>query len=202
MNTKLDVLKFIEANRFIAVVTGTNADDLLEKCEYNIASGAKILEISMSCPGATDIIQAIKRKNNDCILAGAGTVLDEVTCRIALLSGADFITTPAYDSAVARMCRRYNSVYFAGCFTAKEVKTALEEGADIIKIYPASHYGPDGIKSLIRFFEGILLMPAGGVNAKNASDYLQAGAFVVGCPFGKNEEEICQNIQAMIIAIQ
>lgn len=200
MTEKLRKLNLIDRYKVLAVVRGDGAQQMRQQAEASLLAGCHILELSVAVPGAIDLIASLRKSAPDDVLIGAGTVQDTETCRLALIAGADFITSPAFDPQVCRMVNRYCSVYFAGCFTATEIKAALESGTDIIKLFPAGPYDPGSLKSLQTFFPGIALMPAGGVNASNVRGYLDAGVFAVGCPFGKTAEEIAKNYAAFLTA--
>ncbi len=82
------------------------------------------------------------------IVIGAGTVLDAVTARIAILAGAQFVVSPSFDTETARLCNLYQIPYMPGCMTVTEIKQALESGVDIIKLFPGSAFGPDYVKAI------------------------------------------------------
>ena len=90
------------------------------------------------------------------MLIGAGTVLDPETARIAILNGAEFIVGPSFNPQVALLCNRYAIPYLPGCMTIKEMVTAMESGADILKVFPGSVFGPSFVKAV----KGHFLMQA------------------------------------------
>lgn len=202
MKTKYDKLSHLACHRVLGVIRGKNLSQMEELAEATIAAGCCIIELSMMVPGVSDLIFDLKHKHGDRVMIGAGTVHDAETCRIALLAGADFIAGPEYDEDVSRMCNLYCSVYFAGCFTASEIRTALLGGADIIKVFPASVMDVKTFFSICNFFPGSLVMPAGGVNISNAKQFLDHGAFLVGCPFGSTKDEILKAFPEFISAIE
>lgn len=114
------------------------------------------------------------------MMLGAGTVLDSETARIAILSGANFIVSPGFNLDAAKLCNRYAVPYMPGCVTITEVLTAMEAGADIIKIFPADLFGPTIIKDIKGPLPHAKLMPTGGVDVSNVDKWIKAGAVAVG----------------------
>jgi len=114
------------------------------------------------------------------VLMGAGTVLDPETARAAILAGAEFIVTPSLNLKTIELCKRYGKPIIPGAFTATEIMTAWEAGADMVKVFPASIGGPKYIKALLGPLPQLRLVPTGGVSAENAAEFLRAGATAVG----------------------
>jgi len=114
------------------------------------------------------------------ILLGAGTVLDSETARVAILSGAEFIVSPAVNLEVIELCRRYSKLVMPGALTPTEVVTAWQAGADIVKIFPSEVTGAKYIKAIKAPLPQIRMMPTGGVNLDTAEEFLKAGACALG----------------------
>ncbi len=110
----------------------------------------------------------------------ASTVLDSETARMAILSGANYIVSPGFNLETAKLCGRYRIPYMPGCMTITEVLTAMEAGADIIKIFPADLFGPTIIKDIRGPLPQAKLMPTGGVDVSNVDQWIRAGAVAVG----------------------
>jgi 2-dehydro-3-deoxyphosphogluconate aldolase/(4S)-4-hydroxy-2-oxoglutarate aldolase len=113
-------------------------------------------------------------------IVGAGTVLDATTARIAILKGAKFIVSPAFDKEVAEICNLYAIPYMAGCFTITEIITAMKAGVDVIKVFPGSSATPAYFKAVHGPLPQANLMPTGGVSLENAKDWIKAGAVAIG----------------------
>jgi 2-dehydro-3-deoxyphosphogluconate aldolase/(4S)-4-hydroxy-2-oxoglutarate aldolase len=112
---------------------------------------------------------------------GAGTVPDARTAAACLDAGARFIVAPWVDPALAGPTRDAGACLMLGALTPTEVRAAHEAGADVVKIFPASSAGgPAHIKALRAVFPDVAFCPTGGVDARNAPDYLAAGAAFVG----------------------
>jgi 2-dehydro-3-deoxyphosphogluconate aldolase/(4S)-4-hydroxy-2-oxoglutarate aldolase len=134
----------------------------------------------MTVPGAISIIEAV-RKREKSALVGAGTVLDAETARACILSGAQFIVSPALNLATIEMCRRYSIAMLSGALTPTEVINAWSAGADVVKVFPCGAVGGASyIKALKAPFPQVELMPTGGVSLKTAADFIKAGSFALG----------------------
>ena len=114
------------------------------------------------------------------MIIGAGTVLDAITARIAILEGAQFIVSPAFDAETIKLCHRYQIAVMPGTTTLSGVIEAMEAGADIIKIFPGELAGPAMIRAIHGPLPQAVLMPTGGVTPDNAGAWLNAGCIAVG----------------------
>ncbi len=116
------------------------------------------------------MIRTLKEKYAGRMLVGAGTVLDTETCRTAILAGADFILSPTLNTEVIRMCNRYGRAAVPGVMTPTEILTALEAGADIVKVFPAGALGrPTSKTSRVRSSRRAS-WPSAGVSLENTAD--------------------------------
>ncbi len=160
----------------VAVVRAKDSEQAMKITEACIAGGVAGIEITFTVPGADEVIRqlAAKYKNGE-ILLGAGTVLDPETARIAILAGAQFVITPAFNEEVLRLCNRYRVLCIPGIMTIREAIMAMEAGADMLKVFPADLYGPTIIKDILGPLPYAKLMPTGGVSVDNAKDWVKAG---------------------------
>lgn len=172
-------LDYIKRNRVIAVIRMTSYTKIMDVIEALIKGGIKLLEITMTVPDGVEIIKEVAKKVNDDFLIGAGTVLDAETARSVILAGASFIVSPNTNYEVIKMCKRYSRVIIPGAFTPTEILKAWENGADIVKVFPASYFGPRYFKDIKGPYPQIELMPTGGVSISNALDFINAGACAV-----------------------
>lgn len=165
----------------VAVVRAENADKAVRISDACLSGGCPSIELTFTVPGAHKVIEALAAKYpNGEMLLGAGTVLDSETARIAILSGAAYIVSPSFSLETAKLCNRYRVPYIPGCMTINEVITAMEAGADIIKIFPADLFGPKIIKDIKGPLPQAKMMPTGGVTADNVGEWIKAGAVAVG----------------------
>lgn len=134
----------------------------------------------MTVPGAIKAIEKVADALGDKILLGAGTVLDPETLRVAQLAGARFFVTPNLRLSCIEMAHRYSTPIMPGALTPTEVITAWENGADIVKVFPAGNMGgAKYIKSLKGPFPQVRMIPTGGVSLETAADFLRAGSCAI-----------------------
>lgn len=179
LRNKESNLKIILDTKIIAVVRTDNPDDTRECVQAISAGGIRAIEISLTTPEATTIIQSILQDTDRNYLMGAGTVLDEATAEELISQGIDFIVAPNLNENLVRLCNQHNTVVIPGAFTPTEIVRAWKTGADLIKVFPVSSLGPRYIKDLKAPLKQIPLVPTGGVNLDNALEYLKAGASAV-----------------------
>jgi len=167
----------VEEVGIVPVIRTSSAEDARFAVEEVAHGGIPIVEVTMTVPGALDVIREIVRSVPN-VLIGAGTVLDVLTARECLKAGAQFITNPALDVPTVHLVAENPDVLMmSGALTPTEILTAWRAGSDFVKIYPCSLIGGDSyIRSLRRPFPDIRLIPGGGITQQNAAHYLLAGA--------------------------
>jgi len=179
---KIEILSKLKEEKIVAVIRAKNKEQGLKVSEAIRKGGIKFLELTMTVPGALDIIKELSEQYKDDkeVVIGAGTVLDAETARLAILAGAKFVVSPSLSPEVIRMCHRYRVAVMPGVMTPTEALHALELGADLIKVFPGGAFGP----SIIKDFKGPLpqgnFMPSGGVSVDNALEWIKNGAFAIG----------------------
>lgn len=179
---KMERLTRIEHAGVVAVVREESQKRAIEAARTVIKGGIKGIEVTFSVPQADQVIAQLKEEyqNDSSVVIGAGTVLDAVTARLAILAGAEFIVSPCFDQATAEMCNFYQVPYMPGCMTITEIQQAMKSGADIVKLFPANNFTPQMIKAAKAPLPHVNIMPTGGVNLENIAAWKQAGAIVVG----------------------
>ncbi len=178
---KEQVIQKMTETGLVAVVRAKNAEEAIKISDACLAGGCSSIELTFTVPGANKVIEALAAKyQNGEMLLGAGTVLDAETARMAILSGANYVVSPAFNAECAKLCNRYRIPYIPGCMTITEVITAMEAGADIIKIFPADLFGPKIIKDIKGPLPQAKMMPTGGVDVSNVDQWIKAGAVCVG----------------------
>ncbi len=113
-------------------------------------------------------------------MIGAGTVLDSETARLAMLAGAEFFVSPCFNSDMVKLCNRYQKVTMMGAMSIKEVIEVMESGADFVKLFPGSAFGPSIVKAILGPLPQAPIIPTGGVNLENVGDWIKAGCLAVG----------------------
>src|SRR6056297_383586 len=179
--SKVEDLKRVEETGIVAVVRAENAEKALKITEAVKKGGIDAIEITMTVPGAVDVIKQITDEySRDEILIGAGSVLDAETARACILAGAEYIVSPSLDEETIAMCNRYQKAVMPGAMSVTEVVKAMKYGADIVKIFPATLFGPKIIKAVKGPLPHAPLMPTGGVSLDNVKDWIKAGSLAVG----------------------
>lgn len=142
--------------------------------------GIPIAEITVTVPGATDVIARLRRDFPEMIV-GAGTVLDVDTAWRCLDAGSHFLTSPGLVLEVVEFAMKRDVVVFPGALTPSEVITAWRAGADFVKVFPCSAVGGEKyIRTLKAPFPQVALIASGGVNQQTASNFILAGATALG----------------------
>jgi len=178
---KREVFNRMISEGLVPVIRVTSASEAIDVSDAIKEGGVSFIEITMSVPGAIDVIKELTKKYKDDIIMGAGTVLDTETGRAALLAGAQFIVSPTLNLDLVRLAHRYSALVIPGTMTPTEILTAWNEGADMVKVFPAAQLGgPEYIKAVRGPLPQILLVPTGGVNLQNAGAFIKAGATALG----------------------
>jgi 2-dehydro-3-deoxyphosphogluconate aldolase / (4S)-4-hydroxy-2-oxoglutarate aldolase len=154
-------------------------DNFLAYAQAMYDGGARVIEITMTTPGALEAIEAISAAFQDRLWVAAGTVLDPTTAREVILHGGSLIVNPAFIPDVIDMAHRYGVPVYSGAFTATEVFQAMRAGASMIKIFPAQLGGPKYMTNLRMVFPQVDLIPSGGINLDIAADFIRCGACAV-----------------------
>jgi 2-dehydro-3-deoxyphosphogluconate aldolase / (4S)-4-hydroxy-2-oxoglutarate aldolase len=170
----------IEAAGIIAVIRMTDAQRLRDTIDALVEGGVRILEVTMTVPGAVDLIRNLSASlPRDCLL-GAGTVLDAETATRVIDAGAAFVVSPVFKRELIERSHQRDVVAMPGCFSPTEILTAWEAGADFVKVFPATALGPTFFKDVKAPLPMVKLIPTGGVTLDNAGDWIRAGASAVG----------------------
>jgi 2-dehydro-3-deoxyphosphogluconate aldolase/(4S)-4-hydroxy-2-oxoglutarate aldolase len=181
MSEKQNVLAALRETGLIAVIRTDNPGDLVEAAKALREGGVKLIEITMTVPGALKIIEAAASQLKPAdVYIGAGTVLDSETARAVILAGGKFAVAPIFSPAMVILCNRYSVTVMAGACTPQEIFNAWEGGSDVVKVFPANIGGPAFIKSVKEPLPQIELLPTTGVSLQNIPDFIRAGVIGVG----------------------
>jgi len=165
----------------VPVVRAASAREACLAADAVCEGGIPIVEITMTVPGALDVIRELVEKCGSDVLIGAGTVLNAQAAQNCLDAGAEFLVSPGFNQATADLAVRERKLFIAGALTPTEIMAAWEAGADFIKIFPCGQVGgAKYIKSLKGPFPQIPFIPTGGVNLSTAAEFLEAGAVALG----------------------
>ena len=143
--------------------------------------GIPIVEITMTVPGAVEVIRELAKNSASAVLIGAGTVLNVEAARRCLDAGAEFLVSPGLNLPTVEFALREGKLIMAGALTPTEVMVAWEAGADFIKVFPCGQIGgAKYIKALKGPFPQVPMVPTGGVNLSNATEFIEAGVAALG----------------------
>ncbi len=170
----MSTLAEIKEHRLVAIVRGLDPEHVLPVAEALHAGGVRILEVTMNSREPLAAIETVCRAMGDRMVIGAGTVLDTDMVEAAVSAGARFILSPVVAPDVIQAAKRLGVVAIPGAYTATEIFTAYQNGADVVKVFPAT--SPAYIKAIAGPLPQIPLLPTGGVTPENIGDYLRAGA--------------------------
>ena len=177
--TRDETLREIESTGVVAVIRADNADQCVDLCKALGEGGVTCWEVTMTTPGA---LRAIERVAADvpggCV--GVGSVLDEGTAVAAVHAGANFLFGPTLDLGVVAAAKRYGKVVVPGALTPTEILAAWQAGADVVKVFPAGHFGPRYFEDVRGPLPQVKLTPTGGVDLTTAGDWIRAGAACLG----------------------
>jgi 2-dehydro-3-deoxyphosphogluconate aldolase/(4S)-4-hydroxy-2-oxoglutarate aldolase len=177
---KSQKLDLIRHTGVIAVMRAKSSEQLIAAADAIKAGGVCVIEVTMTTPGALDVIQEATRRYGQDVLFGAGTVLDAETARAAILAGAGFIVAPTLDLGTIALCHRYSVPVIPGCYTPTELLAAWQAGADMLKLFPASVGGPELIKAILAPLPQLEIVPVGGVDLNTAGEFIRKGAAALG----------------------
>lgn len=179
--TKQEVRQQILDVGIIPVVRASSAKLAIAAAEAVCKGGISIVEVTMTVPGAVDVIRELAASIDSDILIGAGTVLDAESARRCIDAGAQFLVSPIVDAKTIKLANNEDKVMLAGALTPTEVVAAWKAGSDLVKVFPCGNVGgPQYIKALRGPLPQIPLVPTGGVSLTTAAAFLRAGAAALG----------------------
>ncbi len=208
---KIEILSRLKKEKIVAVVRAENKEQGEKIIDSIVKGGINFIEITMTVPGAIDIIKELSSKyeENPDIVIGAGTVLDPETARMTILAGAKYVVSPSLNPETIKMCNRYRVPVIPGIMTVKEAVEALELGVDVLKVFPGNAFGPSIIKALRGPLPQAQFMPTGGVSVENTAEWIKNGAIAIGTGSNLtagaktgNYEEITKMAQEFVQAVK
>jgi 2-dehydro-3-deoxyphosphogluconate aldolase/(4S)-4-hydroxy-2-oxoglutarate aldolase len=175
VGSQSDIRQGLIAQRVVPVLRLASAELTERAVDCLAEAGFDTVEITMTIPGAIDLIRNLKN-----LTVGAGTVLDVETAQRCLDAGARFLVSPCLVPGMADLAHAAGCAALIGGFSPGEILAAHREGADIVKVFPASSGGPEHLRAIHAVFPDIALCPTGGVSLENMQAYFAAGAVMVG----------------------
>jgi len=165
----------------VPVVRASSADEARIAADAVCEGGIPIVEITMTVPGAVEVIRELAKNCASGVLIGAGTVLNAEAARRCLDAGAQFLVSPGLNLPTVALAVKEGKLIMAGALTPTEVMAAWEAGADFVKIFPCGQVGgAKYIKALKGPFPQVPFVPTGGVNLSTAAEFIEAGAAALG----------------------
>jgi 2-dehydro-3-deoxyphosphogluconate aldolase/(4S)-4-hydroxy-2-oxoglutarate aldolase len=179
MMNKNDLLNQMCDCGLLPVFRTDETEKVLPTSEAFFEGGVTAVEITLTMPGAINLLETVIPKLPKGLAMGAGTVLDAESARIAILAGAQFVVSPGLAPEVIEMAHRYGVAVVPGAVTPTEIMNAIKLGVDVIKIFPATSVGPAHFADVLGPFPQIRFMAAAGITLENTPDYIHAGAQIV-----------------------
>jgi 2-dehydro-3-deoxyphosphogluconate aldolase/(4S)-4-hydroxy-2-oxoglutarate aldolase len=177
---RTEKLDLIRQSGVIAIMRAQSSGQLIAAADAIRAGGVRVIEVTMTTPGALGVIEEATARYGEEVLFGAGSVLDAETARAAILAGAGFVVAPTLDLATVQLCNRYGVPVVPGCYTPTEMLTAWQAGADMVKLFPASVGGPALVKAILAPLPQLEIVPVGGVDLDTAAQFIASGAAALG----------------------
>jgi 2-dehydro-3-deoxyphosphogluconate aldolase/(4S)-4-hydroxy-2-oxoglutarate aldolase len=176
-----EVIGKIESSGVIPVVRAPSVELAERAVDALVAGGVRVVEITMTVPGALPLIQSLVGRYHGEIVVGGGSVLDGDAALACVLAGAAFVVSPVVEERVIACCRTQGVAVIPGALTPTEIVHAARAGADMVKVFPCGALGgPTYIRSLKAPLPHLRLIPTGGVSLQNAGDFIRAGASALG----------------------
>jgi 2-dehydro-3-deoxyphosphogluconate aldolase/(4S)-4-hydroxy-2-oxoglutarate aldolase len=173
--------QIIERVGLIPVLRARSASQAHAVVKAMLAGGVTVVEVTMTVPGAVDLLRELKNEYGTKCLLGSGTVTTAAQAEATIEAGAEFVVSPSFHPAVITATKANGKLSIPGALTPTEVITAWEAGADYVKIFPCSAMGGASyLKSLLAPFPHLKLIPTGGVTLQTAESFLRAGARALG----------------------
>ena len=164
----------------IAVIRAPSKESLIDIAQALLAGGVPGIEVTMSTPKAIAGIEMLADQLGDKCVVGVGTVLDAATAKDAIQAGAQFVVSPMFEPEIVETTKRYGKISVPGAFTPTEIMRAWGAGADVVKVFPSTALGPSYFKDILAPLPQLKLTPTGGVDLKNAGEWIKAGAVFLG----------------------
>ncbi|MFC5829705.1 bifunctional 4-hydroxy-2-oxoglutarate aldolase/2-dehydro-3-deoxy-phosphogluconate aldolase [Nonomuraea insulae] len=174
-----EIVQAVTAQRVFGIVRSAGPDEAVAAAQAVLDAGLQAVEVALTTPRALSAVERLTEQRPDALI-GAGTVLDEAAAGAAVRAGARFLVSPNLNPEVIRAGHRYGVPVFPGVTTPSEIVRALEEGADAVKIFPASAVSPSWLRDVRAALPQAPAIPTGGVSIDNAPEWIAAGAVACG----------------------
>jgi 2-dehydro-3-deoxyphosphogluconate aldolase / (4S)-4-hydroxy-2-oxoglutarate aldolase len=174
-------LRAMFAHQVVCVIRANSAERAVNAGYALSRAGFKLIEVTMTVPGALDAVKELSTQMSADVMVGAGTVMSAADARQCIEHGAQFIVSPICEIDIIRPCREAGAVAIPAGLTPTEIVHAWRLGAHVVKVFPAgSAGGPAYVKALRGPLPDIPLWVSGMVTAREVCDYLNAGVQLIG----------------------
>ena len=181
MWTKEKAMKLIYNTGLIPIIRVETSEIAFKVADAFLAGDINIIEVTMSVPGAIDVVKQLVEKFGNKVLIGTGTVVNGKMAEEVIKAGSDFIVSPNYSRELIETAIKHNKPIIPGALTPTEIFDAYTLGADAVKVFPCGNVGgADYLKAIRGPLPQIPLVPTGGVDLETAGPLLEAGAFALG----------------------
>ncbi len=170
----------IQSAGLIAIVRADSSEEAVRVVGALIEGGSPAVELTFTTPGVDSALREVRKTYGDGALLGAGTIRTLEQVDLAAAAGADFLVSPNLRPEILNAMLSTGLPAVPGVFTPSEVDLALDMGAEVVKLFPASIGGPGHLKALRGPFPDLKVIPTGGVNLETIGSWFTAGAFAVG----------------------
>ena len=171
---RAELIRELHDSRLVAVLRSKTAEEAMATAKSAASGGVKFVEVTLSVPGALEVIAALA--SDKTLQVGAGTVLSKRQAEAAIIAGARFVVSPSSELDLIPTCHEADVAYYPGAATPTEICAAARAGADLIKIFPADCLGgPNFIRQMAGPFPEVQFMVSGGVSLTNVKEYVHAG---------------------------
>ena len=164
----------------VPVVRIRDGGQVVDAAEALMAGGISIMEVTMSSTRPFEIIRNLKARYGDKLLVGLGSVLNQEMAEKGVDAGAEFIVSPIFDERILKVAQKYEKASILGSLTPTEIQHSFAAGTDIVKVFPATKFGPGYFKDILAPMPHLKLTPTGGVDLSNVAEFLKNGAVCVG----------------------
>ena len=171
----------IESSRVVAIVREPSEDSAKREVDRLLSAGIKVIEVSLSTPGALNVARWMTdRLDGEGVHFGVGTVLTLRDVKATADTGSSFIVSPISRAILISTCKELGLASVVGAMTPTECVIAEDEGADLLKLFPATLWTLGALGGLLQALPKLRIVPTGGIGLSNAKSWLDAGATAVG----------------------
>lgn len=178
--TKQETFNSIVSVGIVPVVRIADGDQIMDAADALIEGGIAIMEVTMSSTRPFETIRRLKLKYGEKLLVGLGSVLNKETAEKGVAAGAEFLVSPIFKQEVLEAAQKHGKLSVLGSLTPTEIQSSFEAGTDIIKVFPATKFGPGYFKDILAPMPHLKLTPTGGVDLGNVAEFIKNGAVCVG----------------------